>query len=193
MAATRFLVVVSAALASLAFGCAPERAPLPSEPAALSGALSASNSTSVGLAPGGSDVARPRLAPLRQASSIDPKAMRDPFQASNEVPAPPPADARPRKARKFSVDQLKLVGLVTNTATPRAMLTDPTGRGWVVTQGELVGRAEDAGEGRFVSYRVDRIRGTDVVLTREDAAQSFVPGATRVISMPQPAALLNDD
>ena len=43
---------------------------------------------------------------------------------------------------RYAIDELKLIGLVTRTDTPRAMLVDPTGRGWVVIKGQFFGRAE---------------------------------------------------
>ena len=100
---------------------------------------------------------------------------------------------RPRKAKRYGVDELKLVGLVTNTAQPRAMLIDPRGKGWIVTTGEIVGRPEklSGGSGELLaSWKVDRIRGRDVVLVREDVPGA--PSATRVLSMPQEAAFEDD-
>lgn len=93
---------------------------------------------------------------------------------------------------KHSVDQLKLIGLVTRADPPRAMLLDPTGKGWVVTRGDFIGRSEivhAAGPGGAdyeVNWRVDRIREGDIVLVREDATRSDLPSATRVIPLRTP-------
>ncbi len=89
----------------------------------------------------------------------------------------------------FAIDDLKLIGLVTRTDTPRAMLVDPSGRGWVVTKGQFIGRAElvhaggPGGVDYELNWRVDRIREGDLVLVREDPAHSDVPPATRVIAL----------
>jgi type IV pilus assembly protein PilP len=89
----------------------------------------------------------------------------------------------------FAIDDLKLIGLVTRTDIPRAMLVDPSGRGWVVTKGQFIGRAEvvhaggPGGVDYELNWRVDRIREGDLVLVREDPAHSDVPPATRVIAL----------
>jgi hypothetical protein len=70
------------------------------------------------------------------------------------------------------------------------MLLDPAGKGWVVTQGELVGRPEEVRTGSEVlaaSWRVDRIRAGDVVLVQEDPAHREGILATRVLSLPREA------
>lgn len=90
---------------------------------------------------------------------------------------------------RYAVDELKLIGLVTNTDTPRAMLVDPSGKGWVVTKGQFICRPEvihAAGPGGVdyeLNWKIERIREGDLVLVREDPAHSDVPAATRVISL----------
>jgi type IV pilus assembly protein PilP len=93
---------------------------------------------------------------------------------------------------KYSVEELKLVALVTKTDEPRAMLVDPTGKGWVVTRGQYVGRSEivrasgQSGAEYELNWRVDRITDLDgVLLVREDPAHSDVPVATKVIVLPK--------
>jgi type IV pilus assembly protein PilP len=123
---------------------------------------------------------------------------RDPFEASAATKPSAPAvarDDRPRKSKRFTLDELKLVGIVSNADTPRAMLVDPRGKGWVVTRGELVGRAETIRDGEgdhAVSWRVDRIRQSDVVLVREDAAHSAVPSSTRVLALRHDPVISDD-
>jgi type IV pilus assembly protein PilP len=90
---------------------------------------------------------------------------------------------------RYAVDDLKLIGLVTNTDIPRAMLVDPTGKGWVVTKGQFICRPEvvhAAGPGGVdyeLNWKIERIREGDLVLVREDPAHGDVPAATRVISL----------
>jgi type IV pilus assembly protein PilP len=90
---------------------------------------------------------------------------------------------------RYSLEELRLIALVTRTDVPRAMLVDPTGRGWVVVKGQFLGRAEvvhSGGPGGMdyeLNWRVERIRDNDIVLVREDPAHSDVPAATRVIAL----------
>jgi type IV pilus assembly protein PilP len=75
------------------------------------------------------------------------------------------------------------------------MLVDPRGKGWVVTKGELVGRPEvlhDAAGDHSVSWKVDRIRESDVVLVREDATHSIVPSSTRVLALRHDPVIADD-
>lgn len=128
---------------------------------------------------------RPARAPIDEGAMVESDASRDPFRAHAARPTPPPEDTRPRKSKRFGVDQLALVGVVTRTAEPRAMLVDPRGKGWIVAPGDLVGRPETVGT-RPVSWRVERIREREVVLVRED-------DATRVLAMRADATLDADD
>ena len=89
---------------------------------------------------------------------------------------------------QYSLDELKLVGIVTRILPPRAMLVDPTGKGHVVVRGQFVGRAEivqggTKGADYEINWRVDRIRDNDIVLVREDPTNPDVPSATRVIPL----------
>jgi len=90
---------------------------------------------------------------------------------------------------EFSVDDLKLIGIVTRLEPARAMLVDPTGKGHVVRRGDFVGRADvvqlagAAGSTYELNWRLDRIRDGDVVLVREDPNNPDVPAATKVIPL----------
>jgi type IV pilus assembly protein PilP len=90
---------------------------------------------------------------------------------------------------QYSVDELKLVGIVTRVEPARAMLVDPTGVGHVVHRGQFIGRptvvqpASGVGAAYEVNWRIDRIREGDVVLVRDDPANPDVPSATRVIPL----------
>jgi type IV pilus assembly protein PilP len=90
---------------------------------------------------------------------------------------------------QYSVDELKLIGIVTGIAVPKAMLVDPTGKGHVVQRGQFLGRPEvvqennATGRAYEINWRVDRIRDGDVVLIREDPQNRDVPSATKVIPL----------
>jgi hypothetical protein len=128
-------------------------------------------------------VAAPNGAPV--TVTIEPSAVgagRDPFQPGELTAAPPPPkDTVARKARKYALDELRLVAVVTGGDT-RAMLLDPHGKGWVVTRGDHVGRSEAVGEGR-TGWRVERIRDAEVVFAREDPTRRDRPPETRTLAL----------
>src|SRR6185312_16309678 len=82
---------------------------------------------------------------------------------------------------QYSVDELKLVAIVTGGDKARAMFIDPSGKGTVVYKGSFVCRPEvvhiggSNGPEYQLNWRVDRIREGDVVLIREDPAQPAIP------------------
>jgi type IV pilus assembly protein PilP len=125
---------------------------------------------------------------------------RDPFQSFASDFAEE-AKKRVRSQREvildqYSLDELKLTGIVTRITPSRAMLVDPTGKGHVVHGGQFVGKAEivqgGAGSADYeINWRVDRVRENDVVLVREDPANPDVPSATRVIPLRPDEAVLN--
>ncbi len=98
---------------------------------------------------------------------------------------------------QYSIDELKLIGIVTGGEYPRAMLVDPTSKGWVVKRGDFLGRPDVVHTGGTngtdyqLNWRVDRVRDGDVVLIREDPAQPGIAPATRVIPL-HPEASLKD-
>lgn len=133
---------------------------------------------------------------LREDDFVESERSRDPFR-SFATAFVEQARTQVRSQRhvlldNVSINDLKLIGLVTRADPPRAMLVDPTGKGWVVTRGEFIGRSEivhAAGPGGAdyeVNWRVDRIREGDIVLVREDASRSDIPSATRVIPLRTP-------
>ena len=95
---------------------------------------------------------------------------------------------------QYSIDELKLVAIVSGSDYPRAMLVDPTTKGWVIKRGDFVGRPDIVHTGGTngtdyqLNWRVDRIRDGDVVLIREDPAQPGIAPASRVIPLHPEAA-----
>lgn len=94
---------------------------------------------------------------------------------------------------RYSLDELKLVAIVTGGDFPRAMMLDPSNKGHVIKRGDFIGRPEVVhvgganGTDYQLNWRVDKVRDGDVVFTREDPAQPGVPPASRVISLhPEP-------
>ncbi len=88
---------------------------------------------------------------------------------------------------KYSVDELKLVAIISSGEGPRAMFIDPTGKGHTVMRGLHIGRGElvKLGAGAISSYplhwKVDRIKPNEVVLVREDTLHPEVQPTYREI------------
>jgi hypothetical protein len=90
---------------------------------------------------------------------------------------------------QYSIDELKLVAIVTGGEHSSAMFVDPSGKGTVVYRGTFICRPEvvhlggSNGPEYQLNWRVDRIRKGDVVLIREDPAQPAIPPATRIVPL----------
>jgi type IV pilus assembly protein PilP len=117
---------------------------------------------------------------------------RDPFRSYLVQSQPVNKQAlnqRKIELAQYSIDELKLVAIVTGGDQARAMFVDPSGKGTVVYRGSFVCRPEvvhiggSNGPEYQLNWRVDRIREGDVVLIREDPAQPAIPAATRVIPL----------
>jgi type IV pilus assembly protein PilP len=117
---------------------------------------------------------------------------RDPFRAYVDLFVDK-ADRRSLQRAKvlleeYSLDDLKLIGVISRIVPAKAMVVDPAGKGHVIERNNLVGRAERVKAGSSndefeINWRVDRIRESDVVFVREDPANPDVPSATRIMSM----------
>ncbi len=116
---------------------------------------------------------------------------RDPFRSfatlfTTGVAAP--AQRRVLMA-ETSVDDMRLIAIVTGIPQPRAMFTDAGSVGHVVKRGDYIGRPEviEAGGAEGVpitlNWRVERIRPAELVLTREDPAASDEPPLTRIVPL----------
>ena len=116
---------------------------------------------------------------------------RDPFRSyarAFKAQAASPAQRRVLLP-STSLDEMRLIAIVTGIATPRAMMTDTAQVGHVVRRGDYIGRPEvvqsGGSEGMPVTlnWRVDRIRPGSVVLTREDPTAPDKPPLTRVMPL----------
>jgi type IV pilus assembly protein PilP len=116
--------------------------------------------------------------PFRAYASVIDTAIKKPTQHQREVILP-----------QYSLDELRLVAIVTGGDYPRAMVVDPGGKGWVIKRGDWVGRPEVVhvgganGSDYQINWRVEKVRDGDVVFTREDPAQPGIPPASRVIAL----------
>ncbi len=127
-----------------------------------------------------------------EADFVESEESRDPFRdyayLYNKTPKRTKEGPTKVKAAAFALDELRLTGVITRS-TRRAMLTDPSGFGWVIYPGDFVGRAESVSTGGIdsedvpLNWRVDRIRPANVVFIREDAARPEIAPTTRVIPL----------
>lgn len=123
---------------------------------------------------------------------VETERSRDPFRSFydlfDEGPDDPSAPRPPVILEDYSLDDLRLIGIVTRIRPAKAMLVDPNGKGHVIQATNLVGRAErvqtGAGNAEYeINWKVDRIRDSDVVFVREDPSNPDVPSATKVIQL----------
>ena len=145
-----------------------------------------------GAADAAADSAVP-LKPVDEAELAESDRSRDPFRSYAQLFVEEARKAvrsqREVVLDQFSLDELKLIGIVRSGAVAVAMLMDPSGKGHTVRRGQFVGRPEvvqGAGQGGTpyeINWRVDRIRDGDVVFVREDPRNPDVPTATKVIPL----------
>ncbi len=138
------------------------------------------------------DAGPPRLS-FKESEFMESAKSRDPFRSFSTLFAEEARSEgkrqRPIVLEQYTIDELKLIGIVTRIHPAKAMLEDPTGMGHVIQRGQLVGRPETvhagatSGQTYQVPWRVDRIRKNDVVFVREDPENPDVPATTRVVPL----------
>ena len=116
---------------------------------------------------------------------------RDPFRSFANIFKVQNVSAPQRRVLlpMTSIDEMRLIAIISGVAQPRAMLQDPNTVGHVVKRGDYIGRAEVIQTGGSdsmpvtLNWRVDRIRAGEVVLTRDDPTAPDRPPLTRVIAL----------
>lgn len=189
-------------LGLVAVGCGSKPKPTAGDAGPLAAATGSSAAAPVAPLARGShmagDAGAPALPPLKamefgENEFTESDRNRDPFRSYAsmfiEQAKRPTINQRTVLLAQYSIDELKLVGIVQGGEYPRAMLVDPTQKGWIVKKGDFVGRPDVVhtggtnGSDYQLNWRVDRVRDGDIVLTREDPAQPGVAPATRVIPL----------
>ena len=89
--------------------------------------------------------------------SYNPVGKRDPFEVFAVTDTIRP-DVPLTPLQRFSIDQLRLVGIIWGISNPRAMVEDPRGKGHVLKRGTLVGRNWG---------KVSRIKQDEVIIAEE--------------------------
>jgi len=114
---------------------------------------------------------------------------RDPFRSySTAFRAKAPEEMQRRVVMPTtSVEDMRLIAIVTGTPQPKAMLVDPSGVGYVVQRGDYVGRPKviqaTGSVSMALNWRVDRIRDNEVVLTQQDPAEPTRAALTKIIPL----------
>jgi type IV pilus assembly protein PilP len=173
------------------FGCSdPPVVTAVGTPAPKSAAAPAS---SVSAAASASAASSPPKVEVQENEFTESERSRDPFRSfANSFMQDTKARVHSQREvilGQYSLDELKLIGIVTRAEPAKAMLVDPNGKGYVIQRGQFVGRADvvqaagASGNVYEINWRVDRIRPSDVVLIREDPSNPDVPSATRVIPL----------
>ena len=142
------------------------------------------------------------IADIQETDFTESDRSRDPFRSYENYFV---AEAKSRVASQrevlldqYSLDKLRLIGIVQRANPPVAMLVDPTGKGHTIHRGQFVGQAEVVqSSGRHgaeyeINWRVERIRDSDVVFVREDPQNPDVPTATKVLSLHPEGTLAPD-
>jgi len=180
-----------ALLTTLLAGCSADKA----LQAANTGSTTAKPAPSAAPAPTAT-LGPPPIARMEFAENdfVESDRNRDPFRTFIATFAPPESKRVAQNQRavilpQHSIDELKLVAIVTGGEYPRAMVIDPSGKGWVLKRGDFVGRPEIVhigganGADYQLNWRVDKVRDGDLVFLREDPAQPGIPPATRVVTL----------
>jgi type IV pilus assembly protein PilP len=119
------------------------------------------------------------------------EANRDPFRnyAATVRAMPEAVTTRDVELPNTGIDEMNVIAVVTGVADARAMILDSEGVGHVVRRGSYLGRAEVVQAGGLeelpitLHWRVDRIRESEVVLTRDDPTAPNRPPLTRVLAL----------
>lgn len=130
----------------------------------------------------------------RDEDFVEAETNRDPFRnyaaSFQAVAAAQRAETtRPVKLSETSIDEMRLIGIVSGVPDARAMIVDREGVGHTVRRGEFVGRGEVVQAGGIdalpvtLHWRVERIRPAEIVLTREDPTAPNRPPLTRVLPL----------
>lgn len=130
---------------------------------------------------------------LRDEDFVETDRNRDPFRGYAAFFLPQASEVvRPQRdvvMPDTPLEDMRLIAIVSGIASPSAMIADQNGTGHTVHRGDFIGREDVINAGGTdglpvtLNWRVDRIHGDSVILTRDDpTAPNRVP-LTRVIQL----------
>ncbi|MFK7991330.1 MAG: hypothetical protein AB8I08_35265 [Sandaracinaceae bacterium] len=129
----------------------------------------------------------------RDTDFVEAETNRDPFRTFAQlfIARGPEVgvDTRDVLMSDTGIEEMRVIGVITGMANPRAMIVDRGGVGHTVRRGDWIGRNEVVQAGGTeelpvtLNWRVERIRANQVVLTREDPTAPNRPPLTRVLPL----------
>jgi Tfp pilus assembly protein PilP len=126
---------------------------------------------------------------FRDETFVESIRNRDPFRVyTKQVHSVAMSDVQRRVVMPLtSVDEMRLIAIVTGMPRPKAMLVAPDGVGYTVERGDFVGRPKliqaTGSVSMQLNWRVDRIRENEVVLTQQDPADPNRAALTKIIPL----------
>lgn len=128
---------------------------------------------------------------LAESAFVESEKQRDPFRSfADAFQARLPE--KPQRAVMMpdtSMDEMKLIAIVSGIPAPRAMLVDRLGVGHVVRQGDYIGRPEVVRLGGAddlavtLNWKVERVRAHALVVAREDPTSPEKLPKTRTLAL----------
>ena len=107
-------------------------------------------------------VATPEATPTPEEAlqeyNYNPIGKRDPFRSFLADELAPDTRKVVTPLQRYDLDQLKIIGIIWGISSPRAMVTTPDGKGYVVQKGTLVGKNWG---------KVSRITQEEVIVSEE--------------------------
>lgn len=105
--------------------------------------------------PGASGTGEGGLVAVSRDYHYDSTGKRDPFRSFVLERAKEQHSAERGPLEQFDLSQLNLVAVVWNTPKPRALVTDPSGRGYIVAEGTPIGKNEG---------RITKIQDNEIIV-----------------------------
>ena len=109
---------------------------------------------------------------VEKGYTYDPTGKRDPFRSFVLTASTEREDAR-GPLEQFDLAQLKLVAVVWGTERPRAVVSDPSGRGYIVREGTYMGK----NEGRIIQI------ADNALVVKETYVDYFGETTTKDVTM----------
>jgi type IV pilus assembly protein PilP len=107
------------------------------------------------------------------AYSYDPANRRDPFRSFVRSLNPEPGDDVSSPLERFDLSQLDLSAIIWGIDAPRALIVDPSGKGYIVGTGAVLGK----NKGRIISI------GDNVVVIKETYVDSLDRATTKPVEL----------
>lgn len=138
--------------------------------------------------------AAPVAPTYRDEDFVEAATNRDPFRNFAQMFVPVVGGGaipvqRQVRMDSTSIDEMRLIAIVSGVPNPSAMILDTTGTGHTVHRGDYVGRPDFVSTGGAESvpitlnWRIDRISPAEVILTRDDPSAPNRMALTRVIPL----------